>query len=384
MGRSQDVWVDQTPKYMAIGEAMSFTMDFADVGTPTSPTVTAYNAAGTDVSSTMLSGSASVSGTIVTLKKFTPSSVQTYRLTVSVTVSGNTVIGALDVVVVSLTPTANIINGYTTRNAVLDLLRVTSTDAPDDSVIDALIAQASRYIDQKTGRTFYPRVETRLYDVPSPMSRELWINDDDLLAVVTLTNGDTTVLTTTDYFLLPRNDYPKYAIVIKESSSVIWETDSNNDSEGAISLAAIYGFRQQYGTRGFVTGANLNEASGLNAADTTFTMVSGANFASGQLIKCENELMYILGVAGADLTVRQRGDNGSTAATHAQSTAVTIWNVEPEIEMACKMLVDQTYRNRFGENLGGTATVTAAGVVITPQDVPALAAEIIHKYTRIV
>jgi len=276
MGRSQDVWVDQTPKYMAIGEAMSFTMDFADVGTPTSPTVTAYNAAGTDVSSTMLSGSASVSGTIVTLKKFTPSSVQTYRLTVSVTVSGNTVIGALDVVVVSLTPTANIINGYTTRNAVLDLLRVTSTDAPDDSVIDALIAQASRYIDQKTGRTFYPRVETRLYDVPSPMSRELWINDDDLLAVVTLTNGDTTVLTTTDYFLLPRNDYPKYAIAIKESSSVIWETDSNNDSEGAISLAAIYGFRQQYGTRGFVTGANLNEASGLNAADTTFTMVSEA------------------------------------------------------------------------------------------------------------
>src|SRR3990170_2776278 len=216
MGRSQDVWVDQTPKYMAIGEAMSFTMDFADVGTPTSPTVTAYNAAGTDVSSTMLSGSASVSGTIVTLKKFTPSSVQTYRLTLSVTVSGNTVIGALDVVVVSLTPTANIINGYTTRNAVLDLLRVTSTDAPDDSVIDALIAQASRYIDQKTGRTFYPRMETRLYDVPG--GRELWIDDDDLLAVITLTNGDAAGFTTTDYFLLSPNVFSKYATSIIEFS----------------------------------------------------------------------------------------------------------------------------------------------------------------------
>src|SRR3989304_10360152 len=180
MARSQDIWVDQTPKYRGGGEAISFTMYFADVGPPTSPTVTAYNAAGTDVSTAMLSGAASVSGTIVTLKKFTPSSAQNYRLTVSVTISGNTVIGALDVVVVSLTPTANIINGYTTRNAVLDLLRGTSTDAPDDSVIDTLIAQASRYIDQKTGRTFYPRVETRLYDAPSPMSRGVWVNDADL------------------------------------------------------------------------------------------------------------------------------------------------------------------------------------------------------------
>ena len=86
------------------------------------------------------------------------------------------------------------------------------------------------------------------------MSRELWIDDDDLLAVITLTNGDATVLTTSDYFLLPRNDYPKYAIAIKESSSVIWETDSNNDSEGAISLAAIYGFGVPLGPAVYVGG----------------------------------------------------------------------------------------------------------------------------------
>jgi hypothetical protein len=42
------------------------------------------------------------------------------------------------------------------------------------------------------------------------------------------------------------------------------------------------------------------------------------------------------------------------------------------------------YRNRYGTNVQGAAQITAAGVVITPQDIPASAWKVIEYYRRIV
>ena len=217
----------------------------------------------------------------------------------SVTINQNTVYGVLDVVCISVTPASGITNGYTTRAAVLDMLRAQSTDAVDDTVIDSMITKASRYIDLETTRTFYARTETHYFDVPRPYNREL-LMDDDLLTVTTLTNGNAEVLTTSDYVLLPYNDSPKYAIKLLDVSDKIWEVNSTtNSAERAISLIGAWGW----------------------------------------------------------------------SATSPD-----------DIKDACEMICESKYRNRFGENLGGTATITAAGVVITPQDVPALAARIINRY----
>jgi hypothetical protein len=240
----KDLWVEESPPPMAVGEAKAFTIDYTDLGTPAAAgTVLAYDAAGVDKSATVLSGAASLAGNIVTLRLFTPASAQTYRLVNTVTISGNTVVGVVDVRVISVTPASGITNGYTTRQEVLDLIRAESTDVLDDAVIDALITQASRWIDRHTGRTFYARTETRLYDVPDydDDGRTLFL-DDDLLTVTTLTNGDLVVLTTADYFLLPRNETPKYAVKLKDVSDKIWEVDSNSSSEGVISLVGTWGF----------------------------------------------------------------------------------------------------------------------------------------------
>ena len=93
--------------------------------------------------------------------------------------------------------------------------QTTSTDAADDVVIDGLLDSASRFIDDETGRVFYPYVQIRYYDVPD--SRELCL-DEDLLEVLTLVNGDGTTITTSDYHLVPKNIYPAYAIKINELS----------------------------------------------------------------------------------------------------------------------------------------------------------------------
>jgi len=298
----KDLWVEESPPPMAVGEAKAFTIDYTDLGTPAAAgTVLAYDATGTDVSAGTLSGLASLGGNIVTLRLFTPASAQTYRLVNTVIISGNTVVGVVDVRVISVTPVSGITNGYTTRQEVLDLIRAESTDVLDDAVIDALITQASRWIDRHTGRTFYARTETRLYDIPDYDGGRTLLLDDDLITVTTLTNGDLVVLTTADYFLLPRNVSPKYAIKLKDVSDKIWEVDSDSSAEGVISVAGTWGY----------------------------------------------------------------------AAT-----------CPADVEQACQLICVQMYRNRFGPNTTGAATLTAAGVVISPQDIPSSAIALLRAYVR--
>ncbi|MBU2249808.1 MAG: hypothetical protein KKD77_23880, partial [Gammaproteobacteria bacterium] len=68
---------------------------------------------------------------------------------------------------------------------------------------------------------------------------------------------------------------------------------------------------------------------------------------------------------------------------HLISTAVYIWNPMPDIIQACLEISASAYRRRKGQGMTGAAQVTAAGVVITPQDVPGQAREILNKYERL-
>src|SRR3990172_8698819 len=176
-----------------------------------------------------------------------------------------------------------------------------STDATDDAVIEDLIEGASRYFDGEcAGRTFYPRVETRNYDVP--VDRWLFV-DDDLLAVTTLTNGDDAAIASTEYTTRPYNYGPKYAIVIRDSSDTIWEWDSNSSSEAVIDVLGYWGYHDQYSLRAWALGGTINEAGNLNASDLTFTMTATPTVVAGNVIKIENELMIVTTVATNDITV---------------------------------------------------------------------------------
>jgi uncharacterized phiE125 gp8 family phage protein len=200
-----------------------------------------------------------------------------------------------------------ITNGYCTLAEVKALaMPEANADAADDAVIEDLVEAASRYIDNKTHRTFYSRTETRYFNVPDEQNntRRLWM-DDDLRTVTTLTNGDTTVLTVADYYLEPRNGAVKYAVVLKQSSTEYWQGTTDGDTEGAISIAGSWGY--------CATGSHPDD-----------------------------------------------------------------------IKTACILIASQLYKRRFGENQTSTSLVTAAGVVITPEDVPGVAREIINSYRRVI
>ena len=138
----------------------------------------------------------------------------------------------------------NAINGYTTL-AVWKEWKQSSgtalaTDTTDDSTINEIIEGVSRFIDAETGRTFYPRVQSRVFDAPrgTKDDRVLWL-DDDLLEVLSVTNGDDTTVSSSDYNTFPFNDYPKSWLKFKQAISTIWEVDSNGNSEGVIDVNAF-------------------------------------------------------------------------------------------------------------------------------------------------
>lgn len=135
-----------------------------------------------------------------------------------------------------------ITNGYTTLQNIKDLLNPQgiSTSATDDSVIERMVEQASRAIDNFcNGRRFYAATETRYFDTPD--GRSLFV-DEDLISITTLTNGDATTISSGNYKLYPLNETAKNEIRLTESTTVAWEYDSNDNEEGVISVAGSWGY----------------------------------------------------------------------------------------------------------------------------------------------
>lgn len=114
------------------------------------------------------------------------------------------------------------------------------TNTGDDALIEQLITAASKRIDEYTGRTFTETTETREFDAARDVQgRRLWL-DDDLLAATTVTNGNGTVITASQYVLEPSNTAPKFAIKLLSSSGKSWTY--TDDPEEAISVLGTWGY----------------------------------------------------------------------------------------------------------------------------------------------
>lgn len=252
-----------------------------------------------------------------------------------------------------------------------------SQDLLDDEVIEWILKGASAYIDSKTRRNFFPFVETRYYDIP--YDRTLWL-DGDLLEVISLLNGDGTPIASTEYFLEGKNFTPHWAVKLKQSSSVYWAVDSDGNTERVIGITGIWGYHDWY-AKAWLTGSTLGEE--LDTSETGLDVASNSLFAVGNLVRIDNEINYISALPTGSLT-GTRGENGSTAAAHITGTAVKIWQVMEDIRTACLEITQSVNAKRSGQSAAGKITVTGAGVVIRPEDVPPMAQALIETYRKIV
>ena len=278
---------------------------------------------------------------------------------------------------------------YTTVKDVRQRYKAIVGTADDDLILD-FIREASRDINLQSNRYFAPQIATKLYNLPRPThyaSMYSWetlgaitasdlILDDDLLSLTTLTNGDSTVITSAQYTLEPSNKYPKFKIHLKTSSGVVWQMGSGGNFEQVISVAGIWGHSEDYTNSWVDTLATLSAAITSTSA-TSFTCTTG-KLKAGWLIQIDSEWMYVSSVAvGASDTVTVvRGANGSTAATHLINAPIYYWQVDYGLEGLCRRAAVAYYNLR--ENpIGETLTIDGQSFS-TPKDV----ADYIGKQVR--
>ncbi len=190
----------------------------------------------------------------------------------------------------------------------------TTYDAP----LLLLLEAVSRAVDAYTNRFFYVVTETRYYD---GAGRRLLL-DQDLISVATLKTDDNddgvyeATWASTDYDLLPYNAPHKVLVAVRRAGT---KHDFNPGLTKTVEVVGTWGYADAVDA----SGATINEGGTYSASDTTLTVSSGAAFKTGQTLRIESEQLYVSAISGNNLTVT-RGVNGTTAATHADGTAISI------------------------------------------------------------
>lgn len=261
----------------------------------------------------------------------------------------------------------SVINGYCTL-ADLQAFIPNSTNA-NTTMLEQSIEAASRAIEGATGKLFYPSIKTNSYDLPRGyFSSELCLKDD-LLELLTFTNGDATTLAATEFDLWPYNWYPKASVILKDTSDYSYQAPTSGDTHGVIDVLGVWGYHQNYSVA-WLTGSTLNGAISSTSA-TSVTVTSGTSFVAGHIIRVDNELMRVTNVVTNTLTV-DRGWNGSTAATHLTGVTAYIWRAQADIIRATLIQAARLYRRNdtiFGTVGGGEMGTQAVTIPALDPDV---------------
>jgi hypothetical protein len=251
----------------------------------------------------------------------------------------------------------------------------------DDALILQFIRTASKDIDAIAVQKFAPVIETRYFDGPglgggwaqlyadrytmdtkALGAREL-VFDAPLLELTALTNGDGTLIASSEYVLEPYNQTPKQRVTLLRSSSTTFVQNAASDYQKVLSVAGVWGYHDDYANAWVDTATTLAAPIATTTA-AAFTSSNGAALKAGWLAKIDSEYLYISGI-GSSVSVL-RGVNGSTAATHTTGAAVSYWEVMYQIQTICSQAATLYYNIR---NNPGVAMVVDGHVISKPSDV---------------
>lgn len=269
----------------------------------------------------------------------------------------------------------------------------------DNTIVDYLV-RATRYIERYCRRDFLPMYETRVFAIPNRivdlarrryMSADIYM-DKDLLEVVELTNASGLVLTeNTDFFILPANVKPKFALSLLFPNFWMngFDTTSYNFEYPNVSVEGWWGYQEHWPDRAWIDTLLDVPVAGINISQTTITGWSDVDgldelgdtaFSIGCLIRIDDELMAINTVDPLTNTITvQRAVRGTVATAHLGGVDVTKWLVHEDIQQVC-LQIAKTWRE-FGQTAGGRIGVSdvAPGAEIT---IPADPINTLKSYVR--
>lgn len=118
------------------------------------------------------------------------------------------------------------------------------TVSTDDALLTALITRAQKAIDSHCRRTFEASADTTRYvDASYPYVNGRYLNIrriGDLCAITSITNGNSTTVTSDQYVTEPRNETPYHVIKLKDNVSVTWTYTGT--PENAISITGKWAY----------------------------------------------------------------------------------------------------------------------------------------------
>ncbi len=247
------------------------------------------------------------------------------------------------------------------------------TGTGDDTLLEAVCTRASRIWGRLTRRHFFELAATHRFDYQE--GHQLMLYDQDLLSLTTLTNGDGNALST--YYLYPLRFSPKRWIELDKSGGDIFTYSTT--PQRCIQVAGLWGYHADY-DYAWASSLDTVQDNPLSNSATTLNVSDGNKFAIQQTIKIESEQLYITAIAPNALTVI-RGVNGTTAASHVQTTAITIWIPDPDIVHWVTRLANWLYRQKDAP-FEKTA-FPAVGTVTIPAAMPVDIAAAAKGYRRV-
>jgi hypothetical protein len=140
----------------------------------------------------------------------------------------------------------------------------------------------------------------------------------------------------------------------------------------------VWGYHEDYDRAWGDSLDTVSGSAGITASATSLSVTDadgapedrvGQRFQAGQLLRAETEYLAVRAVDTATNTLTvKRGANGSTAAAHAQGTAIYIYRPMETIEQAALRLATWAYRQKDTNTferitiLGSTQTVMPGAV----------------------
>lgn len=275
-------------------------------------------------------------------------------------------------------------NVYATLTGLRRVLALSSTQTDDDELLLSLLQTASRLIDGYTGRQFFPVQATRTYTVQNPATLLL---DADLLALSSLTNGDGTTIPTAAVHVEPSGMAVASSLVLDRTQSAFTH---DGDPVAALSVAGTWGYHPDWSNAWAGSGDTVQDDP-LSSSATTLTVSDadaaqatgyGQRFAVGQLLRIEDEYLHVLAINTTTNTLTvARGVNGTTAASHAQDTAIDVYAIPADVQSACLRIASWLYKQPdagFVQAAGGLR-----GALMVPPALPEDVQQILAPYVRV-
>jgi hypothetical protein len=202
-------------------------------------------------------------------------------------------------------------------------LGLSASETADDTRLIYALGSAAAQIERATGRRFCPHRAALAHTITHPTQLLL---DDDLLEIVSITNGDGSAVDLGSILALPSNP-PHSGLLLIDGSSFVWD----DTRELAVTVTGIWGWHDRWSSA-WRSSADTVQNNPLSSGATAITVADAdaadaetesPRFQVGHLLKIEDEYLRVLAVnTSTNVLAVQRGANGTTPASHAQNTPI--------------------------------------------------------------